>query len=119
MSVKPGVTGPEALRDRVERDGPDEVAAADLDQRAAEEHADDAALGQQVKRLVDAHGGAAHLREECVAIACYNDNNYLPLLWRFYRSHRPTLFRLARSLAIHSTIGATSKCVSSHPWPPS
>ena len=76
-----------------------------LDQmlRATEEHADEKTLGQEVKRLVEAHGGASHLREECAAIACYNDNNYLPLLWRFYRSHRPTLFRLVRSLAIHST----------------
>jgi hypothetical protein len=71
-------------------------------------NAADATLGQRVRRLLGDHGGVTRLRDECAAIACYNDNNYLPLLWRFYRSHRPTLFRLARSLAIHSTTQDTS-----------
>jgi len=97
-----------AIRER-QRGGIEKLLAV-LDQmlQATEEHTDDQALGQQVKRVVDEHGGAARLREECAAIACYNDNNYLPLLWRFYSSHRPTLFRLARSLAAHSTTQDTS-----------
>ncbi len=41
---------------------------------------------------------ARHVRH-----SAYNGNNYLPLLWRFYRSHRGVLFKLVRSLQIGST----------------
>lgn len=40
---------------------------------------------------------------DCEAVSAYNGNNYLPLLWRFFRSHRGTLFRLARTLTLRST----------------
>jgi hypothetical protein len=39
----------------------------------------------------------------CEAIAAYNGDNYYPLMWRLYRSHRSTLFRLAAPLRIVST----------------
>ncbi|WP_054248383.1 Tn3 family transposase [Rhodococcus opacus] len=38
------------------------------------------------------------LREAHEAVSAYHGNNYLPLLERFYRSHRPALFTLADAL---------------------
>lgn len=40
---------------------------------------------------------------ECEEINAYQGNNYLPLLWRFYKSHRSTFFRVFNSLKIEST----------------
>lgn len=59
---------------------------------------DDATLGQQVRDLCTVSGGTESLLDDCEAIASYNGNNYLPLLWQFYRSHRSVLFRAVRSL---------------------
>jgi hypothetical protein len=44
------------------------------------------------------HGPIPELLAGCESIAAYNGDNYLPLVWRFYRSHRSTLFRLAHTL---------------------
>lgn len=63
----------------------------------------EARLGQQVVELVTARGGPSTVLTQCEEIAAYNDDNYLPLLARFYHSHRSTLFRLMHSLEVHST----------------
>ena len=68
-----------------------------------EEQTDQTVLGEQVKSLIETYGGVEFLRSECEAVAAYNSDNYLPLLWQFYRSHRSTLFRLVDSLEIRST----------------
>jgi hypothetical protein len=39
----------------------------------------------------------------CDAITAYSGDNHLPLLWRFYRSHRAVLFRLARTVTFDAT----------------
>lgn len=39
----------------------------------------------------------------CETHLAYVGNNYFPFLWACYRSHRPTLFRLVRSLTFAST----------------
>jgi hypothetical protein len=44
----------------------------------------------------------------CEAIAAYNGDDYSLLMWRFYRSHRGTLFRLAHTLRFVSTTRDTS-----------
>lgn len=44
----------------------------------------------------------------CEAHLAYAGNNYFPFLWAAYRSHRPTLFRLVRSLTFESTSQNTS-----------
>src|SRR5690349_16568158 len=54
----------------------------------------DAEAGRQIRESLAPHGGIQPLLDDCVAIAAYSGANYLPLLWRFYRSHRSTLFRL-------------------------
>lgn len=49
---------------------------------------DDAALGRGVKDLLDARVGANVLLDDCASISTYSVNNYPPLLWQFYKSHR-------------------------------
>lgn len=68
-----------------------------------EEHPDDAEAGRGVKSVAEARGGVAALREDCEAVSAYHGDNYLPLCWRFYRNHRPTLFNIARVLTLRST----------------
>lgn len=63
----------------------------------------DDALGHTVRNLVTTHGSSRHLQEACEAVVAYNSDNYQPLLWRFYRSHRPTLFRFLQALTFVST----------------
>jgi Domain of unknown function (DUF4158) len=58
-----------------------------------------AEVGRLVKRAVAQHGDVRELLANCEAIAAYTGDSYLSLMWRFYRSHRSTLFRLhARSI---------------------
>lgn len=37
------------------------------------------------------------------SLSSHRGGNYLPLMWKFYKGQRATLFRVARSLAIQST----------------
>lgn len=71
--------------------------------RVVEANPSDAELGRQGKSTVAQHGDLAELLAGCDAIAAYSDDNHLPLLWRFYRSHRAVLFRLARTIAFDAT----------------
>ncbi|MEO0852053.1 MAG: DUF4158 domain-containing protein, partial [Cyanobacteria bacterium J06648_11] len=64
---------------------------------------DERELGEQVKAVLDAHGGAETLLAQCEELSAYNTNNHLPLLWRFYAPHRRLLFQLVRSLDLRST----------------
>jgi TnpA family transposase len=66
-------------------------------------NASDAELGRLVKQAIAPRGEVPELRAACEAVAAYSGDNYLPLLWRFYKSHRSTLFRFARSLRLAST----------------
>jgi TnpA family transposase len=58
---------------------------------------------EQVNRLLAPEGGAEQLLSECEAINAYKGNNYFPLLWRFYKSHRSSFFRLLGALKFAST----------------
>lgn len=42
-------------------------------------------------------------KEDCTAISSYKGNNWLPLLEKFYKNHRKTVFRLITLLKIDST----------------
>ena len=55
----------------------------------------DAELGRRVTSTVARHGELAELLAGGDANAAYSGDNCLPLLWRFYRSDRAVLFRLA------------------------
>jgi hypothetical protein len=46
---------------------------------------------------------AEAIMEDCLAYTAYADNNYFPLLWRFYKSHRQTLFGLLEHVELSST----------------
>jgi TnpA family transposase len=41
--------------------------------------------------------------DDCLAYTAYAENNYFPFLWRFYKSHRQTLFGLLDHLRLTST----------------
>ena len=60
-------------------------------------------IGPQVKTLLTFSGPTQQLLEDCEAVAAYSADNYHPLLWRYYRSYRRTLFRLVRQLSLAST----------------
>ena len=64
---------------------------------------EDEDAGRTIRTLLTKHGGAAALHDDCAAISAYSGDNYFPLLWRFYRSHRSTLFRMLRLLTMTST----------------
>jgi TnpA family transposase len=48
------------------------------------------------------------LLEQCEAHEAYADDNYAPFLWRFYASHRKTLFDLWRTLPLRASSQDTS-----------
>lgn len=60
-------------------------------------------LKQQIERVINPNGGVQQLLNECESLNAYSGNNYLPLLWRFYKSHRRTFFRLLSVLRFEST----------------
>ena len=68
----------------------------------------DVEAGPLVKQAVARHGDVRQLLASCEAIAAYHGDNYYPLMWRFYRSHRRALFRLAHTLQFVSTTQDTS-----------
>jgi hypothetical protein len=58
----------------------------------------------QIKDIFQPQGGVESLRDECEAVNAYKGNNHLPLLWRFYKSHRSSFFRVINALKLASTI---------------
>ena len=46
---------------------------------------------------------AARILEDCEAHTAYADDNYFSLLWRFYKSHRQTLFELLDNVRLIAT----------------
>ncbi|AJA46839.1 transposase [Clostridium pasteurianum DSM 525 = ATCC 6013] len=57
-------------------------------------------LGKQIREIINENGGTEVLLTECDNVSSYNGNNYLPLLWKFYKSYRKALFRLIKLLEI-------------------
>lgn len=76
---------------------------AEVLQTTENSHADDASFGRRVKDLLVARGGAGVLLDDCESVSAYSGNNYLPLLWKLYKSHRSELFRMVRLLTIKPT----------------
>jgi hypothetical protein len=66
------------------------------------------AAAQQIKELVGDSKQIEGLRAECAAIRAWSKNNYLPLLWGHYRSHRQILLRVIRSLRLETSTGDES-----------
>lgn len=70
---------------------------------ACERAPTDAEAGQLVKTLLAENGDTGQLLEDCASVVAASCDNYQPLLWRYYRSYRRTLFRLIKHLAPAST----------------
>lgn len=62
----------------------------------------DAALAQNLRSVLGKHD-IETLLEDCEQLKAFHGNNYFPLLWKFYRSHRSALFRLINALELRST----------------
>jgi len=48
-------------------------------------------------------GKSTDVLQQCEAHEAHGGNNHFPFLWRFYASHRPTLFRIWRAVRLRST----------------
>ena len=59
-------------------------------------------------KILQDYGTIEKLLEDCEDVSSYSGNNYLPLLWKFYRSHRSTLFGIIKSLKLESTTADNS-----------
>lgn len=62
------------------------------------EEREDAPTGRRVRDLLAPDGDLDRLREDCAAIRIWGGSNHLPLLWRFFTSHRAVMMRLVRAL---------------------
>lgn len=62
-----------------------------------------AALGKQVLEILNSHGGAQALLEQCEQVSPYNTKNHFPLMLPFFVPYRKSIFRMVRSLDIRST----------------
>jgi hypothetical protein len=68
----------------------------------ASELEEDAALGRHVRQVLIDNGGVETLAANYRLVSAYHDDNYLPLLWDSYQSHRPLMFNLSRQLQIRA-----------------
>lgn len=62
----------------------------------------DSIVGQNLKNILSKQN-IPSLLEDCEQLSAFHGNNYFPLLWRLYRSHRSALFRLISALEFKST----------------
>ena len=76
--------------------------------QVVDQESSDAELGRLVKQAVTRRGDVREQLAACEAITAYSGDNFLPLLWRYYRSHRQILFRLARTLHFTATTRDTA-----------
>ncbi len=64
---------------------------------------DDATAGRHLREILEKRGGQEQLLEQCQQVAASLTDEYQPLMWSFYKSHRRAIFQLVRSLPICST----------------
>jgi len=62
----------------------------------------DGEVGKNLKNILGKQN-IPELLEDCELLSAFHGNNYFPLLWKLYRSHRSALFRLLTSLEFKST----------------
>ncbi|MFQ6351201.1 Tn3 family transposase, partial [Pseudomonas palleroniana] len=56
---------------------------------------DDQEAGSLIREYLSPDGNLERLRETCAEVQATGGNNYLPLIWKHFRSHRSLLFRLS------------------------
>ncbi|WP_043634677.1 Tn3 family transposase [Chromobacterium haemolyticum] len=76
-----------------------------LDQVLAilEREPDNATAGSKIREYLVPAGGINQLRLSCAQVQATSGNNYLPLVWKHFKSHRAVLFRLIDLLDIAPT----------------
>ncbi|MCO5205548.1 MAG: DUF4158 domain-containing protein [Anaerolineae bacterium] len=77
-----------------------EATSLTLDEEQVER---DAQLGQHVRLLLQANGGVEKLKEECMLLQAYHNNNYLPLMQKPYRANRALPFRITEEPGSHES----------------
>jgi TnpA family transposase len=70
---------------------------------ASRETPDNELLGGRVRSLLNRHGGPEKVLEDYEAMAAYHGNNYLPLLWTYFKSHRAVIFRFLKAVQLYAT----------------
>jgi hypothetical protein len=64
---------------------------------------DDATAGRHLREILEKRGGQEQLLEQCQQVSASLTDEYQPLMWSFYKSHRRAVFQLVRSLPLRST----------------
>lgn len=59
-------------------------------------------LGKSVIQAMSHHGGVDFLHDECEEVSALYCDSYFALLWDFFASSRPTLFKLVRILKLQA-----------------
>lgn len=73
-----------------------------------EQEPDDTKAGKQIRKYFVPLGGIDQLRMSCAQLQANSGNNYLPLIWKHFKSHRAILFRLVNLLDIAPTSQETT-----------
>lgn len=68
-----------------------------------DEGTEDEQAGRAIKNVFTDQGNVQKLLDDCEAITSYNGNNYSPLILKYFRNYRSTLFQLVESLQIDTT----------------
>ena len=68
-----------------------------------DEEQSDAEVGAALRQTLAERGSVAQLQRECETFRAYAGQNYLLLLWQFFRVYRSGLFRVVRALRLRST----------------
>lgn len=63
----------------------------------------DREAGSLIREYLSPEGSLDHLREACAEVQATGGSNYLPLLWKHFKSHRSLLFRLSHLLQLEPT----------------
>ncbi len=64
---------------------------------------DDQEAGSLIREYLSPDGNLDRLRETCAEVQAIGGNNYLPLIWKHFKSHRSLLFRLSHLLQLEPT----------------
>jgi len=76
--------------------------------RTVSDTSTDAEAGARIQGVLSPAGGVQKLLNDCEQVSHYSGNNYLPLVWKHFRSHRSTLMQLLRALQLGSTTSEQS-----------
>ena len=70
---------------------------------ASHESKDNDQIVFSFKNIISKRCGCENLINDCNEITAYNNKNYYPMLWKYFKSHRKTLFEILKILNIGST----------------